>query len=1074
MNALSQEFQADVRQQQCRRFHLRSGQTLIIALFILGVLLILTTVFLGFVSRGITSAQRGQQRSVATDLAEAGVRYAHAQLMDSELGADWRPPLAINANPRDPDFEYLRVGGPDGLGAYSRIDMSQGRVLIRVRYAPSDANIFSGSPTGNLRTPGRARGYLILESVGRSGQFNQNDPTTVTGREKAQERKVIAFASIGIIDQARFITNKFNVSRPAELGIPADMGAVYGTIPVNTVPLQMGNAGTLYIPQVGSNTSVPTLTPIPYGGGLRVNGDLTVFGTVEANINTWLGDQWLVSGNITGADNNSQLRATITDLVLNAGAYNYQTATKIFINNAATDPLNSRSPNFDTENFLRDGFSIVDDAGRPRGARRLEPPSILRRDPQTGLTRYVQMTRESGSNGPAGNDGRFGYGRGIYVDNQTDRQIRPDEGGRADLGTAESLVYDWLNPNNGNANTGWRGPFYVPTGAFLELKSDGFVIQRNSQSIDPNVRTWKLPDGTDTGSTLIQYRVGKVNGQAYIVNSFTPGVNINGNLTTTDFAKGQPFNGVLYFEGNVRVRGVIPTDIQITVVSGATIYIEGSITKGVLGNDYTGNVNQVLTRPSLSMAMFMAKEYVALNTSQFVGVGAGQTLDVKDGDALSSLRMSAASGSISLKSEWLLNPDSNLITGSTAQAANPASWDPYSTSYAMEPQSSPGSRKPVPQNLLLTHGMDDSGGAAPATFVSLDVNFGLDNPSTTHGTDWNYLFPLEKPYNFNSALAYQGNNWQEYPSGPLVHSKGFSIVEGLGDQPWQKFPKFESQSFDLIDNTFSYSVARFDLEGPDAGDESTRTADAFSRRGFQGSFVGLLQATNDLSIRPNNQFGVATADYLLARAAIVPLDVRVEASVYAEEGSFFVIPGRSYNTNPNDRRDLYDAAVQAAVSGGMSLAQARDAADLQRLTDFGAFPATPFYGEPLDIKVSVLGSVSENMPPPMSQQSEWLKRWAWIPRKQGGARTTIGNGGTPVDLEIPVQHIPGAQPSDPRYTNYVPNVVIAYDPALAGGRVFGFDTTYGYIRTDGAGRPLPPLPRLPVSSTLSYFGEVNP
>ncbi len=1019
----------------------QSGQTLIVALMVLGVLLILGTVFLGFISRGITTAARAQQRSVATDLAEAGVRYAHSQLMDTELGADWRPPVSFGVNARDPDFSYLQASGPDGLGGYSRLDMSQGRALIRVRYAPSDANIFSGSPTGSLRTPGRSRGYLIIESVGRSGTFNTSDPTTVTNREKAQERKLIAFASIGLIDQARFITNHFHVSRPADIGAPTDLGAVYGSLAVTGLMVQMGTQGTLY-----TQTGLPTLAPVIYGGGLRSNADLTIHGIVTANLNTYLGDQWLVAGSIRGADNGSTLQLRIADY--NKGTNNYVNRPLISLQNPSNPSLDSRKT-FSTFGALRDGFAGVDANGDPRGVRTQEAPSIQRTDPQTGNTRYVQMTRESGANGPAGNDGKFGFGRGVYIDNATDRQIRPDEGGRADLGTAETLVYDWLTPNNGGANTGWRGPFYIPTGAFLELTADGFLINRNSQAKNPVERTWKLRDGTDTASSLIRYRIGAVNGQPYIVNTNTTGVNINGTLTSVDYAKGQPFSGVLYFEGNVRVRGVIPTDIQLTVVSGASVYIEGSITKGLVGTDWAGSPGALLTRPSRSMLMLMAKEYVAVNTTQFVGSANGQALDVKDGDTLSAVRLPAAGGNISLKTEFLLNPDSNLVPLSTATPANPASWSPFSITYAMQ-QTTAASPTAITQNILLDHAMDDSGGAAPATFISMDVNYGVDNVATGHTNDWNFLFPLSQ---YNAALQYQGSTWAE-PN----HSAGYSIVEGLGNDAWQKFPKFESIAFPFIDPSFTFSVPRGEMDGLDTS--------------LSGSFVGQVQSTTDISIRPNNQFGVAAADYLLARAAIVPLDVRIEASVYAEEGSFFVIPGPGYNTNPNDRRDLYDASVATYVGGGMTAAQARTAADTDRLSNFGAFPATPFYGEPIDVKVNVVGSVSENMPPPMSQQSEWLKRWGWIPRKQGAAQTVVG--GNTVDLEIPIQHIPGLAATDPTYSNYVPNIVITYDMALAGGRVFGFDNSYPYIRTDATGRPLPPLPRLPVSPTLSYFGEVNP
>jgi hypothetical protein len=64
----------------------------------------------------------------------------------------------------------------------------------------------------------------------------------------------------------------------------------------------------------------------------------------------------------------------------------------------------------------------------------------------------------------------------------------------------------------------------------------------------------------------------------------------------------------------------------------------------------------------------------------------------------------------------------------------------------------------------------------------------------------------------------------------------------------------------------------------------------------------------------------------------------------------------------------------------------------------------------------------------------------------------------------------------PQYTNtFVPNLFLNYDPMLMSGRENGsFSPTARYVRVDSFGRPLPPMPRLPVGTRLLYFGEVNP
>jgi hypothetical protein len=224
-------------------------------------------------------------------------------------------------------------------------------------------------------------------------------------------------------------------------------------------------------------------------------------------------------------------------------------------------------------------------------------------------------------------------------------------------------------------------------------------------------------------------------------------------------------------------------------------------------------------------------------------------------------------------------------------------------------------------------------------------------------------------------------------------------------------------------------------------------------------------------IRPNFQNGQAWNDYLLARTALVPHDIRIEAAIYAEEGSFFVIPGPWFNPNPNDRRDSYEARVTAL--GGD--ANARSVADSERQAAFGASRDIPFYGEPLDVRVVINGAVAENMPPPVSQQTESIKKWGWIPGELGAS----GNN-------IPLAHTRGTSYSST--SPVAPNFTVNYDAALATGKALGFAATNdptAYVRYDwidfnndgiretGELIPLPPLPRMPVSPSLAYFGDVN-
>lgn len=420
------------------------GQVLIIAILVLGILLGIGFLFSALVARNISDTGKSIRRTLAGDLAESGIRYAHYQLQYSVLGADWRPsgsPLvAPGGFSRDPDAIYLRGpsgipfkndtdtlldrGGPDGLGPYTRLEYEKGRSLIRVRYAPADFGGFR-SGAGNLRLPGKAKSFIIVEAVGRAGKLTATDPSlqnqkavkvagyannaefrTSLGEMKTLDvinintRKLIAFAQTGIIDYARFITNKFNVSRAAELGsltsptASDSLGVTYTESATLSVQVAVRSI-------FGGVSTDSTGTALMAGSGsIRVNGDLTLHGDNLMYADPRLGDGLLVSGDIRSANGASQLTLRTPNGDIAAGA------------------LDSRNNAFSTQGgLIRDGVNDSDGDGYPRSTGRTEPPSLTATDPNSNLSRYVVLTRDSGALGPDGrNLGRLGYGRGVYVD----------------------------------------------------------------------------------------------------------------------------------------------------------------------------------------------------------------------------------------------------------------------------------------------------------------------------------------------------------------------------------------------------------------------------------------------------------------------------------------------------------------------------------------------------------------------------------------------------------------------------------------------------------------------------------
>lgn len=1073
--------------QSVRRLSIRlkrqQGQTLVIALLILGVLLVLGLVFAALVNRNIVDTGRSKQRTASGDLAESGVRYAHYQLLNSVLGADWRPESSGLADStagidetRDPDAYYLRPadptqsftvdnqnrildrGGPDGLGAYARIFFDKGRALIRVRYAPADFATFSGR-TNSMVEPGKARSFLVIETVGRAGAFKPNDPTFLLTRSakyrgfassaelrngigalatydahNVASKKMIAFASLGTIETARFITNKFNVSTAAEIGSMTDPRTNQAVLN----PTEDAGLGSRY--EEPSDLKKRSVTVNSVFGGIQANaGGLTIgSGTLYSNASLVLhgantvfldrrfGDGWAVNGDITPAN-----RASRLDLVYPNGG---TTATTALTSNL----LDSRNPNFRTvQGMLRDNNADADSDGYPRGITRKEPPSILRLDPTTNLNRYLVLTRDSGrANRRGQNTGQYGFGEGVYVSGQSsERGDAQDEGERISLDGSKSLVQSWLNPNKqGGKSGGWNGPFYVPLGAYLKLNVDGFMIIRDSASAPASAK-WRNQEGVDTGRDSAVFKLVDLgaNGVWVINDLISPDmVGLTERQLTTNAGyiqrvqdEGSRFNGVIMFEGDVRVRGIIPTDKQIAVVSMGTIYIEGSIVKGTFNDE-----NVLLSRPSKSMIALMAKDYVCVNTTQFFGPIPGEQPQTKQAqivrDAPAAVELDLNRPTLTLQAQFLLNPVDDAALGSNRN--QPQTWKPFSNNY-----SEPGSNRKISSKLLLQHSADNGG----PTFLNVGLQpLSAANPFTPYLFDSYVNLPTEEIPEFNSEIRPDLN-----PVGGT--DKVVSPFYGLTKADINAMPAFETLSVPIVTPTFAYSTS------------GAATLVAPNGNSF-GAHIFRMEDNTQIKLALTGFQNRASKNYELARAAIVPHDIRIEAAIFAEEGSFFVIPGPPFNVNNRDTREAFQRDVAA-----IGLIDAKR----NRYRNFGSMPETPFYNEPLAVRISLVGAIAENMPAPISQQAEWQRRWGWIPRKIGATETLIPKqwvDGSTLNVE-------GANP-----TNWwIPNLTLNYDPALA--LATADINSMQPIRTTADGQwILPPLPRMPVSPSLAYFGEVNP
>ena len=203
----------------------------------------------------------------------------------------------------------------------------------------------------------------------------------------------------------------------------------------------------------------------------------------------------------------------------------------------------------------------------------------------------------------------------------------------------------------------------------------------------------------------------------------------------------------------------------------------------------------------------------------------------------------------------------------------------------------------------------------------------------------------------------------------------------------------------------------------------------------------------------------ATADqpFELEHAAILPMDIRIEAVLYAQDKSFFVIPGPWFNRDTGDDLASYVSSNDSGTGlhSRPGLDPANASVDQRRF---------PFYGQPIDLKITIAGAVSEARPADIGAQAAWMQKWGWIPKNHGSG----------------IVKADGTITTAPEVAGHLP--VFPYNQVglPAAGLSFVYDPMDGYpavsntyLRTDLFGRPLPITPKLPVSTGLLYSGQ-NP
>ena len=1067
----------------------RRGQTIVIALLVLLLLAFVGGLFATIVTRNLANAGRSNRVQSADYYAEAGIRFANDQLTTSLDGADWRPPLqnklgdgtngTVDARPKDPrglarytaiaaSLPAVATNDPDRdylLQGFTRYNIGGGRYLLRVTYDPAGLNNQDNtSTTANTAYADPRARYLKIEAVGREGAIDSNDPTTYNTASKTQlNATLVQYKAIGITDYARFETNPENRSDVMALGVSSQYSATGGsgaagsngsivtpgvfdfntnnnnntnTMALSQYPIVTtygaldafltSGTGLIANPTAGSGQAAPTgYTLTPGGGSIHVNGSVRFFGAnniylnnaqaptptagnTNASIKGLFGETLEVAGNLL-LDNYNPANALTTG---------QDAAVQTFVNADTTANASFVYPSNDNANrfttlggAVRDGSGGNDAAGNPRSVNRLDPPTLDTVNPVTNLPRYADLAKNSSPRAteasaanatqtPYGTgSAAYGYGQSVYIDNTTDVQSESSS-----IIGGHTLVDEWLHragaDNGAGSKSGWTASFYRPPGVDIVLGRQQVAFPATG--------------GGTTSASFFGVRMTRsdVDGAGSLIGWKDPtgnpisGVTPDGNTQSTMTVSYKSLNA----SNDLTAAAANPVNPSNDVV----IYAEGNVrVHGVVSAD-SHDTSDPTTYAGGATGSANDDDHLP----RHVTIVTGGTAYI-DG---SLLRGNPESSITVLAHDYVCVNTTQFLAG-TISDRTPAGTSP------------PGAYTGDPSLRALDFGASDEVllqefTLATATPSSTDEHLYISGgPSGPGATAFDVdLLDASTGYSLN------GTNQGAFSDANLTQFTPAST--GTANVPF----------FTSIDST------------------------GFTQPNFFTTQTGLLRTTFDLgtpptSITPSNPLQLAirrdqgsdgtpsTQDFLLERAAILPMDIKIEAVLFAQTRSFFVIPGDWFNSSSDDNVQSY------ATANANGTTPKRPGIDATR-SDENRFP---FYGQPIDMKIVIDGAVSEARPADITAQSAWMAKWGWIPQYRGGlvnsTPTTETTGrpsfGTGNPLGVGLQIIYNPLAGFPYYQDSTAS------PAVIGH----------YLRTDIYGRPLPYAPKLPVCAGLLYAGQ---
>ena len=963
-----------------------SGQALIIAVLVLFAVATLAALLAAIVGSQLAQVTRASDVVELNSIAEAGLSFANEQLTYSVEGADWRPGRRL-AGGRIVNQPY-----PCGRGVV-RIDVSFGPRPDRLQ----------------------SRFMRIVATA----YFPDNPFLRHT---------ILGLKSVLLTDYARLVTDRFETNEPVDLGVTGVELAGQARQALATA----GAGGVVASPYIFDiEGPVRSNTDVIWHGPSRVSLWNSDSAAPASGGETWrdLGilrdDRIEIAGRLrrdpfVPLTETFQLLVNGVTRITNIYRTVGEERTLRYSGCPDTGPDGNPVPN--SERLLDGDYAVP----------RVQPPLIDAVQPDLQTNRYLALTRDSGVWKPASeggyyNTGAFGWGwmhgGGIYVDNADDIQYKHDldllrmnwmrsvghhhlaaPAGDIRAGESPDLV-----PPTGPADW-WdqTGRYYNPPGVRIILHGDRYcpyveIIRDDAKTSGDATYYWVDPDRNPIiGSYLPR---DPVTGETPCSPAGrSTGLSVDGPRAIFPF----PPNGVIYCEGNVRVDGIMPIvrgtpktyfdpefDAQagrnrrfdLTIVSGGTIYIEGDLlTPGPAGARLTHPDNRVGVLDTMredmlygSRVALLARDSVCVNTTAFFPRPRDLTRVVQQDDDkyayndLQPVRRAPGhtpywwfQGTPMDDAECIVaypDPDqipevptipaNTVLTYHNIRVRNSAlraeladlrlilghsAW--YSTidSVTNEPNALPS----------MPPGPADPSTDEPAVHVAVAINgvdYIWDHASTRYSFYRQDKTPAPDP-----AGADESGHWVVDTDLDALADDDYlellpnSAADGFNGIQWMRVqganpndPEAEPLSYLHGDDTITITPIINPIRRMHVDQASGElVVDGWQENAAPQNFAYLL---GPVAIAPPNP--VYSGD---AWQMVDPLPVQIQAMIYAQNGSWFIIPGPWFNDDPT--------GPEATESD------------------------SPAYHEPLNIRISVYGAITENRPAPIGDVADWTSKWA--------------------------------------------------------------------------------------------------